>query len=188
MNKMMMNGSNKNEEFSFPVISNNPLSNLMLSSSSSSSSSLWRISSRVYHQPEDNGYEDHKVKENGDDHRMEVRSMCEDILPSNYSRRDQEIDELVRFKNKQMEVEQSMDYLWEDFNEEENRDFTIERKSIDGEMNVLKVNKIMGTRPNNSRNKLMVIGKLLKGLISIRKSAQLKLFKVESKVFMRQTL
>ncbi|CAO2827430.1 unnamed protein product [Amaranthus hypochondriacus] len=180
---MMMNGSNnKNEEFSFPVISNNSLSNLVLSSSSSSSSSLWRISSRVYHQPED-----HKVEENDDAHPiMEVRSMCEEILPSNYIRRDQEIDELVRFNSKQLEVEQSMDYLWEDFNEDENTDFINERKSIDGEMSVLKVNKITGTRPNNSRNKLVVIGKLLKGLISIRKSAQLKLFKVESKVFTRQ--
>ena len=176
MNRMMvMSGSNNaTEEFSFPIISNNPLSNFMLSSSSTSS--LWRISSRIYHHQE--YYEE--------DYPMEVQSMCEEILPSN------DIDEIVSFRSKELEAEEIMDYLWENFDEEDRKEEIQERKSNGGEMSVMKVKKMMGIRGRNSnggssRTKMVVIGKLLKGLVSIRKSAQLKLFKVESKT-MRQGL
>ncbi|CAO2836525.1 unnamed protein product [Amaranthus hypochondriacus] len=178
MNRMMMmSGSNNaNEEFSFPIISNNPLSNFMLSSSSASSSSLWRISSRIYHHQED--YEEH--------YPMEVQSMCEEILPSN------DIDENVSFRSKELEVEEIMDYLWEDFDEEDRKEEIQERKSNGGEMGVMKVKKMVGSRGRNSnggnsRTKMVVIAKMLKRLVSIKKSAQFKLFKVENKA-MRQGL
>lgn len=170
-NKMMMStsSSSNTEEFSFPVISNNPLSNFMLSSASSSSSSLWRISSRVYHHPED--YYDDKEEQDVNGYRMEVRSMCEEILPSR--REIERSTSSTSFHSRDLEVEESMDYLWEDFNEE--KEEVKMRTSTCEEMGGFMAK--MSRRPSNSGAKMLVVGKLLKGLFSLRKSAQLKLSK-----------
>lgn len=176
--------SNNIEEFSFPVVSNNnnvnPLSNFMLSSSSASSSSLWRISSRVYHHQEDYNcyYEDRKEE---DDDRMEVRSMCEEITPC---WRD-DIERSMSFQGKDVvEVEESMDYLWEDFNgEEEKEKFKVRRRRSSEEiMSFMQVTKMGRASPSSNSSsgggtKMLVIGKFLKGLVSFRKSSQLKFSK-----------
>uniref|UniRef100_A0A803L534 Uncharacterized protein n=1 Tax=Chenopodium quinoa TaxID=63459 RepID=A0A803L534_CHEQI len=150
----------------------------MLTSSSSSSSSLWRISSRVYHHPEDCYYEFNEGVNNNnnvDEYRMEVRSMCEEIMPSR--REIERSASSVSFQSRDFEVEESMDYLWEDFNEEEKKEFK-GRKSTSEDMSFMQVNKIgRKTSNGNSGTKLLVLGKLMKGLVSIRKSAQLKFSK-----------
>lgn len=184
-NKTISSSSTNTEEFSFPVINSNPLSSFMLSSSSASSSSLWRISSRVYHHYQEDYYDEDggQEAENEDyDHyydRREVRSMCDEILPSRRS----EIDRSMSFQsNNEFKVEESMDYLWENhFNQEEIKD----RKSISGEdnMGVMEVAKMdrksSNSNSSSSSTKMLVIGKLLKRLVSIRKSAQLKAFKTK---------
>ncbi|KAJ8441172.1 hypothetical protein Cgig2_024901 [Carnegiea gigantea] len=110
-----MGCSKSMDDFSFPIVTN-PFSNLMIppnsSSSSSSSSSLWRVSSRVYH---------HEEGGEGGGRMMEVRSMCEEGLsPMMMSNREINI-ECVSCQDEEWEVEERMDYLWEDFNHEEEK-------------------------------------------------------------------
>ncbi|KAK9673250.1 hypothetical protein RND81_12G155700 [Saponaria officinalis] len=166
--------SNTTEDFSFPVITN-PLTNFT-SSSSTSTSSLWRISSKVYHHSEDEPKEnvDNEIEDEGEDYRMEIRSMCEEILPS--VRRDFLECSSFRRVDNDLSVEERMDFLWQNFNEddedeEERRGNVVVRSS----KQVCVMQRTEFGRRHQST--LIVIGKLLKSLVSLRKSSHLRILK-----------
>ena len=162
--------SSSSEEFSFPIMMSNPLADLTTSSASNnassslSSSSRWRInSSRVFHHQEDHeAIEEEEEEEEEDDDKddyMEVRSMSEGGFPI-YRRKL----ERASFQSVELEMEERMDYLWEDFNEEE----------VGKKENVREVQRnrevciLQGRRPTTGSS-LLVMGKLFKGLFSFRR-------------------
>ncbi|KAL9234973.1 hypothetical protein vseg_009780 [Gypsophila vaccaria] len=179
---MGTSNNNTTEDFSFPVISNNPLTDFRLPCTTSSSSSLWRISSKVYHHSEDelDGNAD-DTDEEGDDYRLETRSMCEEIvMPSSVGGR--ELVKCSSFRGghedgdeDELNVEERMDFLWQNFNEEEeeSRGMMMMRS---GSKQVCVVQKRL-SRMSRRHNTLVVIAKVLKGLVSMRKSSTVRILK-----------
>uniref|UniRef100_A0A7C8YJ88 Uncharacterized protein n=1 Tax=Opuntia streptacantha TaxID=393608 RepID=A0A7C8YJ88_OPUST len=88
--------------------------------------------------------------------------------------------ECVSCQDEEWAAEERMDYLWEDFNHEEEKR---ESKRICSSKEVCIVKKQGSNKMgrshhrSSSRTSILVMGKLLKGLLSIKKSAQTKIMK-----------